>query len=157
VVLIDGPTGVRFSARPRFALTFSFHHIRLTGALIYIKPRRLDFLSYSSSSRAAATPLSSRAAAAPLSHRSRAARGRAAATTPQPRLRHDPVAAPPPQPPLHHHSSHRRASPLLTPPLLCAVATIHSRTIRRSIRWLVPSLNPTCHGSRQEEGQGARG
>jgi hypothetical protein len=31
-----------------------------------------------------------------------------------------------------------------------------SLSIRRFIRWLVPSLNPPCHGSREEEGQGAQ-
>jgi hypothetical protein len=154
VLLIDGSTGVRFSAHPRFAPTFSFHHIGLTGTLIYIKLRRLDFLSYSSSSHTAAALLSSHTAAAPLSRRSRAARGHTAATTPQP----------------HCHHSHRcTTTARATAPLLCSchrcttaatalpVATIHSRNIRRSIRRLIPSLNPTCHGSRQEEGQGTRG
>jgi hypothetical protein len=43
VVLIDGLIGVRSSARPRFAPKFTFCHIGLTGALIYIKPRRFYF------------------------------------------------------------------------------------------------------------------
>jgi hypothetical protein len=109
VVLINGSTGVQFLAHPRFAPTFSFRPIGLTDALIYIKPRRLDFLSYSSPpchSRTvvlpcrrlssaplprhsppalppllctAAVPFSSHATTAPLSRRTRAACGRAAA------------------------------------------------------------------------------
>jgi hypothetical protein len=51
VVLIDGLTGVRSSARPRFAPTFTFCHIGLTGALIYIKPRRFYFFLFLSAPR----------------------------------------------------------------------------------------------------------
>jgi hypothetical protein len=47
VVLFDGLTGVRFSACPRFAPTLSFRHIGLTGDLIYIKSRWLDFFFFS--------------------------------------------------------------------------------------------------------------
>jgi hypothetical protein len=46
VVLFDGLTGVRFSACPRFTPTLSFRHIGLTGDLIYIKSRRLDFFLF---------------------------------------------------------------------------------------------------------------
>jgi hypothetical protein len=46
VVLIDGLIDVRSLARPRFAPTFTFCHIGLTGALIYIKPRRFYFFLF---------------------------------------------------------------------------------------------------------------
>jgi hypothetical protein len=50
VVLIDGLTDVRSSARTRFAPTFTFCHIGLTSALIYIKPRRFYFFLFLSGS-----------------------------------------------------------------------------------------------------------
>jgi hypothetical protein len=67
VVLFDGLTGVRFSACPRFTPTLSFRRIGLTGDLIYIKSRRLDFfsfLSFSSSARAAVVHRAARGLAA---------------------------------------------------------------------------------------------
>jgi hypothetical protein len=170
VVLIDGSTDVRFLAHPRFAQIFSFLHIGLTGDLIYINPRRLDFLSYASLF-SSAPPLSSCATGAtplfssvppPLLY----------ATTVLPRRRRTALAPPMVAPsvvaplPLPRSRaalavpprlSSARAAAAPQPPLLGAVAAIHSRTIHHSIRRLVPSLNPPCHGSQEEEGQGARG
>jgi hypothetical protein len=172
VVLIDGSTSVWFSARPRFAPTISFCHIRLTGALIYIKPRRLDFSSFfllclSSTVRRLSNPRSHCPLASALSTAPSAVSlppllcSRCHCTTAATTLR--------------RHSSCRRRRPQLhrrhrpyprcrrssrrhrRPQLRRHRSSRRRRTIHRSIRRLVPSLSPTCHGSRQKEGQGARG
>jgi hypothetical protein len=120
VVLIVGLTGVRSSARPRFAPTFTFCNIGLTGALIYIKPRRFYFffsfparlpLCAASQPRRAAASAASSSAAAP-------SRVTVARPAPPPRL---PAPPPPPRPQCAAH----RPSP---PPHLLAVAPGHTTT-----------------------------
>jgi hypothetical protein len=101
VVLIDGLTGVRSSAHPRFAPTFTFCHIRLTGALIYIKPRRFYFFLFLSGSSPTLRRIN-RVAQPPLSR----------PLAPPPCC---PAPPPPPCPPC----AARRPSP---PPHLLAVA-----------------------------------
>jgi hypothetical protein len=115
-------------ARPRFAPTISFRHIRLIGALIYIKLRQLDFSSFflpcSSSTMCCLTDLRCRCPPVPPLSTAPSAvslppllcscrRCTTAATA------------------LCHHRclSSARAAATPQPPLLCTVATIHSCAI----------------------------
>jgi hypothetical protein len=143
VVHIVSLTDVCSSARPRFAPTFIFLPRRINWrSNLYKAATVLGFL-VSSHNRAAATlsPSRSRALAA-------AGPRRPAVSTPLCRCPRRCVLAAavslPPRCCLRRRVLAAATSSLLAhSSLLCAIAAVH----RRSIRRLVPSLNPRCHGS----------
>jgi hypothetical protein len=158
MVLIDSLTGVRSSARPRVAPTFTFCHIGLTDALIYIKPRRFYFFLFLSGSfptlrrlttvprsrlrrvlqhrRAISCHHSSPSAAATPSCAAVAPSCAAATATSSVHRAPTLAAASPPchrSRPRHHHSS-----PLLAPPL-------HHRRPTTVLTQRRPVTTTTCH------------